>query len=481
MAERDAIVGLFHGLKTRGRTLDALNADVGNVEIGVLDITRIALVDNGSTVLARMTLAEDVPERVAEGTIDFRVFLRFGDVDCAVGVAVSAGGRAPFTWCGPSPNVVGYRVRGATIEITISKTLLNGGGHFSWAADAVWWGRDQFDFLSEHRSVHVGEPDYDLTAEGTVAGNVFEVFHYPVFTQRTDKVMSFIYGRAPASDEIAVPFTDFRTDDLYNSGPGSGPINAPVRGIGRSQADPNPGERYGSDDLLVTMVPLFIGAPNFAETGVSGRRPFRNFGYAIRWIAHEAVHRWAAHLQFRNPRTGQVENVREDGGCQCHWSNWLHAPAVHPVWRGYASAPYSGASVMGGAVWLDNGDGTFTRANDGSPLPTGLSALDLYAMGMMPPRKVPETFVLRDVQETGTWGRVRATKVPVHVDDIIAAMGPRLPRAGASRKEFRLGVYLLHRTGRPPRADLLERAQALTAAIPDYFAAATGDRMLMVP
>ncbi len=85
---------------------------------------------------------------------------------------------------------------------------------------------------------------------------------------------------------------------------------------------------------------------------------------------------------------------------------------------------------MGGAVWLDNGDGTFTQAEDGNPLPTGRSALDLYVMGMMPAAEVPDTFLLRDVQETNARRRVRATKVPVRIDDIVAAMGPRGARGG---------------------------------------------------
>ncbi len=216
--------------------------------------------------------------------------------------------------------------------------------------------------------MHVSEPDYDLSAlAGTAAGNVLEVFHYPSIPKRVEAVMSFIYGGAPANDEIALPFTDFRTDDLYSTGSASGPINAPVQGIGSWQANPTPGERYGSDSLLVTMVPVFIGAPHFTETGVSWGRPFRNFGYGIRWIAHEAVHRWASHLQFRSPRSGQVEDLTSDDPCRCHWSNGLHAPAVHPVGPGYASAPYSEASVMGGAVWLDNGDGTFTQAKTAIP------------------------------------------------------------------------------------------------------------------
>ena len=313
VAERDGIVGLFHGLNNRRRTLDTLDAAVGNVALGAVDITRIELVDNGSTVLARMTLAEDVPEQVADGAIDYRVFLSFGDRECTAGITVTADGRAPFR-CGPAPSVVGYRVHGATIEIPISKTLLNGNDHFAWAADAVWWGTDQFDYLSELRTVHVGEPDYDLATAGTVAGNVFEVFHYPSIPKEIGEVMSFIYGRAPANDEFALPFTDFRVDDLYNTGGATGPINTPIHGIGDWYADPTPGHWFRSDNLLTATQPVFIGGPHFAETGLYDGRTFRDFGLAIPWIAHETVHRWAARLQFRNPQSGQVEGLWDDDG-----------------------------------------------------------------------------------------------------------------------------------------------------------------------
>ena len=419
--ERDGIVGLFHGLNAGGRRLDTVDDAVGDVAHSVLDITRVELVDNGSTVLARMTLAENVPERIADGAIEYRIFLGLGEFQCAVGVEVTESGRRPFRDCSPSPAVVGYRVHGASVEIPISKTLLNGADHFLWDADAVWWGRD-FDQLPESRIVHVGEPDYDLRAMGgTVAGNVFEVFHYPTVPKGTREVMSFIYGQALANDEIAVTFTDFRMDDLFSTGGGSGPINASVEGIGDWQADPTRGEHYRSDNLLVTMSPVFIGAPNWAETGVYGDHAFRRFAKGVRWVAHEAVHRWGIDLQFRNPRSGRIEDLF-GVGCRCHWSNYLHAPAAYPVWPSYSSEPYSESSVMGGEVWVDNGDGTFTREEDGNPLPTGLSALDLYVMGMIPPTEVPDTFILSDVQETDTWDTVRATKVPIRIEDIVAVM-----------------------------------------------------------
>ena len=478
--ERDGFVGLFHGQGAQGRTLDVLDDAVGDVEHAFLDITRVEFEDRGSTVLASMTLAEDVPESVPDGEIGYRFLLSLGATDCQAELAITSSGRRPSSSCG-SVGSVGYRVHGATLEIPMSKTLLNGAEHFSWDADAVWWGRDRYDQLFEQSEVHVGKPPVnDLrTTAGTVAGNVFEVFHYPVMPKKIATVLSFIYERAPADDEIVVTFTDFRMDDLYATGSGTGPVNVPVQGSGEWQAHPTPGEYYGSESLLTSMAPVFIGTPTFDYTNVSDGHPVHNFAPAIGWIAHEAVHRWAAHLQFRNPRSGRVEELF-GVECQCHWSEYLHAPVVYPVWPDYSSEPYPEKSLMGGALWKDNGNGTFTR-QDRPIWPTGLSALDLYVMGMIPATEVPDTFLLTDVQETNTWGTVRATKVPVRIEDIVAAMGPRVPAADASRKEFRLGVYLLHEDGRPPRPDMLERARDVTDAIPGYFTRATGGRMRVVP
>ena len=474
VSERDGIVGLFHGMDARGRTLGAVDDAVGEVSNSTVDIASVELVDNGSTVVASVTMAANIPARVSSGSLEYRVFLDFDGNDCAVGLEVNTTGRRPFTWCGAAPAVVGYTVQGATLEIPISKTLLNDARTVSWFMDAIWWGRDEFDHLNGYQSVSFDESDHDLSSMAeTVAGNVFEVFHYPSIPKSAEALMPFIYGQVPADDEVAVPFTDFRTDDLFNTGPGSGPINVPVQGIGDWQADPTPGSRYGSDSLLVTMAPVFVGAPNFVESGYYGDRKFRDYAYGVRWIAHELVHRWSSHLRFRNPQSGRTEDLTDDS-CRCHWSNWLQAPVAHPVWRGYSNQPYPEASVMGGSVWLDNGDGTFTWQGTGAPLTTGLSALDLYVMGMIPPSEVGPTFLLRDAEETSTPGRFRAKKVPVRIEDIVAAMGPRVPASSESRKVFRLGVYLLHEGDRAPRADLLARSQDITEAVGRYFARATG-------
>ena len=475
--EQDGIVGLFYGGDAQGATLDVLTDAVSDVSHGMLDIVQAELVDNGSTLIARIEFADDIPQVVPRSHISYELQLTFRHSDCSVGVKVDQAGREPYArfWCGET--AVGARVHDNVVEVAVSKTLLDGSPDLSWRVSAIWW--DEGHDGTETQSIKVPDLDRDLStlAAAQVTGNVFEVFHYPVFARR-ERVFSHIYQHAPANAEIGVSFTDFRADDLYNVGAGTGPINTTAQGIGRDRAQD--GERWGSYSILTSMETVFLGAVNFRESGTTlGGFRYRAHAPGVWWIAHEAVHRWASHLSFRDPRTGQIEPLVDDW-CRCHWNQYLHAPAMHPVWPGFADAEYVGASVMGGSVWRDNGDGTFSRMPY-TALPTGLSALDLYAMGMIPPSEVPDTFILRDVVETPAWDTVRATKVPVRIEDIIAAMGPRVPSAANERKDFRLGIYLLHENNRPPSASDVQHAASISAAVIDYFDRATAGRMRVTP
>ena len=196
-------------------------------------------------------------------------------------------------------------------------------------------------------------------------------------------------------------------------------------------------------------------------------------------MLHEALHSFGAHLSFRHPRTGRTESLRDRDFCQCHWSPHLFAPALHPapLERGLlsaAGAPRPARSLMGGALYRDNGDGTFTREADGGG--AGLSALDLYTLGLLAPEEVPDTFLLENVQELGG-GRCRADKVQVRARDIVAAMGPRDPPSARAPRSLRLGVYLLFAPGRGPDAVLRARAEAVAAELTALVAALTGGRM----
>ena len=238
--ERDGIVGLFHGGDVRGATLDVLTDEAADVSHPMLDIVGAELVDNGSTLIARIEFAGDIPQDVPRSSISYELKLRFGDrarsgsSDCAMGLGVNQAGRKPYAgfWCG-EPNDVGAWAYDNVVEIAVSKTLLDGSPDLSWRVSAIWWDEDNDG--TDWRSIQVPDLEHDLSAlaSGQVAGNVFEVFHYPVFENGDKVIFSHIYQHAPANAEIGVAFTDFRTDDLYNVGAGTGPINTTAQGIDR--------------------------------------------------------------------------------------------------------------------------------------------------------------------------------------------------------------------------------------------------------
>jgi hypothetical protein len=109
-----------------------------------------------------------------------------------------------------------------------------------------------------------------------------------------------------------------------------------------------------------------------------------------------------------------------------------------------------------------------------------LSALDLYVMGLIGPEEVPDTFPIGNPQ-IGNEQEVRGEKVPVRIQDIIAASGAREPSVRESQKDFVVGLYLLHEGNREPYADKLKHAEGIEKSLIEYYRVATGGRMHPIP
>jgi hypothetical protein len=154
-------------------------------------------------------------------------------------------------------------------------------------------------------------------------------------------------------------------------------------------------------------------------------------------LGQEFSHAWLAFVSFIDPTSGSVSQDLL-GRMGAHWSQLLDA----------------NGSVQDGADWEDNGDGTFSVVG----YMNKWSRLDLYLMGFVDPEEVPEFFLLRDAvtepggQPVGALGPVNvgttvtATKVPVGVDDIIAAEGG-LPPANTRQHDYRLAFVLITEPG----------------------------------
>jgi len=195
------------------------------------------------------------------------------------------------------------------------------------------------------------------------------------------------------------------------------------------------------------------------------------YNYAMSQIGHEMGHRWSAFVSAKV--NGEVIPLGPT-----HWARGLHAPVAFPYQRP------SEASAMGGGVWQDNFDGTFTQLDDDYYVPaTGWSYFDLYLMGLISAAEVPDFFMLKNLVPAGKDAAghpiFKAERTKVTVQDVIAVEGPRLPDVYHSQKKFNTGMVVMVEHGTKPSKDLIERANAIRERWIDYFAVTTGHRASM--
>ncbi len=261
------------------------------------------------------------------------------------------------------------------------------------------------------------------------------------------------YKKHPDSYDFLVTFTTFPVSlgeavGLHWS------VRNGVQGIGIEQFDNSGG--FGSDGRLqgyIDMGPLASHAndpfdPAFEET--------------LNVLTHEILHQWAAHVRFQRP--GEPESDGLLGRDGSHWSFLLD----------------SGASVLYGNQWRDNGDGTFTT--DGGM--KFYSPLDLYLAGFLAADEVPP-FVLIDspgfdrnrLPERGV--TVTGTPVQVTIEDVINAEGHRIPSASESQKEFRAAFLLVTRPDETVPQAQIEALDRIRRALVTRFAALTGGRGIL--
>jgi hypothetical protein len=139
---------------------------------------------------------------------------------------------------------------------------------------------------------------------------------------------------------------------------------------------------------------------------------------------------------------------------------------------------------MGGGVWLDNFDGTYTQLDDDYYVPaTGYSYLDLYLMGLISPAEVPDFFILRNLVPAGKDADghpiFKADRTKVTIRDVIAAEGPRVPDVGKSQRKFNTGMVIVVQHGAAPSSELIERANGIRKQWMEYFSITTGRRASM--
>jgi len=321
----------------------------------------------------------------------------------------------------------------------------------------------------------------------------FESFHYLSLPNHRDLTCTVIQALGDKFDFLAY-YSDFRVDNQEAGTPSNGPLGAvggAVTGIGAEQRGL---ESYCSQGRFQWQFiqPVYVGSNQMQERPPEGltdnnthnvaaythqvgeRSPdgkIPPYDYALSQIGHEMGHRWAAFVSAKvNGETIPLGPT--------HWARGLQAPSPFPYQRP------TEASAMGGGVWQDNFDGTFTQLDDDYYVPaTGFSYLDLYLMGMIAPAEVPDFFILRNLAAAGRDRNghpiFKGDRTKVTVEDVIAVHGPRLPDVDHAQKKFNTGMVMVVEHGMKPTKELIERTEGIRLRWMDYWETVTGHRSSM--
>jgi hypothetical protein len=324
---------------------------------------------------------------------------------------------------------------------------------------------------------------------------VYEVFHYIKPPRAEDLTCSIIRALGDKFDMLAY-YSDFRIDNpeagTSSTGPlGGGPAGGAVTGIHAEQENLGGFCTQGRFQWQFIQ-PVYVGSnqmQQYPPDGFSDKNT-RNIGaymqqlaertgngkippydYAMSQIGHEMGHRWSAFV------SAKVGGETIELG-PTHWATGLQAQVAFPYQRP------TEASAMGGGVWQDNYDGTFTQLDDDYYVPaTGWSYLDLYLMGLIAPTEVSDFFILRNLVPTGRdpngHAIFKADRTKITIQDVIAAEGPRLPAVDQAQKNFNTGMVMVVEHGKTPSPALIESVSGIRERWIDYWTTTTGHRSTM--
>jgi hypothetical protein len=324
----------------------------------------------------------------------------------------------------------------------------------------------------------------------------YEAFHYYALPNNRDLSCTVIKALGDHYDFLTY-YSDFRVDNQEAGTPSDGPFGSTgpaVTGIGNDQTAQGlasyctPGrfqwafvqpvysgaiqaqEYPPADAPIGDMHDITFYEKQLEEVSNDGKMP--PYMYAMSQVGHELGHRWAASLHAK------VGNEDINLGDPYHWLMGLQAPVPFPYVRP------TEASIMGGGVWQDNFDGTYTQLDDNYYVPaTGYGYLDLYAMGLISPAEVPDFFLLRNLKPVGVDANghriFKADRLKITIQDVIAAMGPRVPDVNHSQRQFNTGMVIMVQHGQKPSARLINETNGIREQWMKFFSISTGRRASM--
>ena len=480
---RDGVVGLFSDVVEKGDLIASV-ADATDAGLpGHLDLLEVALYETGAdTVILEFTTREPIPEPTT-GFYNYRLYFDTdppysqdgSDVDLVWKIEI---GGDHSVWGGVSragdrPNRIelvadigdlqglSAQVRASADEYDDNRSYVRGDSTTPVSLR-----------LPTMAPVDLSEPDRGSSRMQS------EVFHHRGLPD-TAAIACRIIETLGDGFDLFVFHNEFRVDHQGNASDWRNYYNG-VGGIGRE--DKWRGAPCGDGRLLGHYLKVI-------RIGQAGGRVHDwkrgDFKDDLTLFAHEFTHSWTAYLSYvkRNGTRGRLFADSFADGCRCHWRGELHAPAAFPWGGEEASSLMMGGE--GGGFWRDNGNGTFTAITDFGGA-SGLSWLDLYAMGLAEATEVPDLYVLRNLEpapgnDSAGWserylGTYRADKEIVAIDQVIAAEGPREPLAATAQKEFNAGFVYLLESGQMPDPELLRLHRDYRDKVIEYWFHITGGR-----
>ena len=513
LAAKDAIVGLYPVLPGEQKPLVTITAGAHPLLPPHLDVQRVKLSILDSTLLkVSFETRGPVPSEgdpAMEGIgyrVDFDTPTSRSDASGSTVAWIIEGMPDPYNSNGPAKYVafgsgVSPKVRISGNSIAVEGVLpapLRGAEQVSVSAEVVTAGdqRKVVERLSRQivRLSGIRSPEVHLSSltrnDGPFAF-VYESFHYLAPPRPQDLACTVIKALGDKFDFLAY-YSDFRIDNQEASSPSFGPAAGNVTGIRQTQHDL---ENYCSQGRFqwAFAQPVYVDSNEMQERPPEGA-PVRSdrditfyshqladaspdgkaspYNYAIGHLGHEMAHRWAAYV------SAKVNGETISLGPWPHWAQGLQAPVAFPY-----SRPTE-ASTLGGGVWQDNFDGTYTQLHDGYFVPaTGYSFLDLYLMGLISAAEVPDFFMLKNLVRVGKDANghpvFKAERTKVSIQDVIAVEGPRSPDVDHSQRKFNTGIVVLVEHGQSPSRELIERANGIRRQWIDYWETVTGRRASM--
>jgi hypothetical protein len=373
-----------------------------------------------------------------------RIAVFFTDLDPARGGSISAhlaADRVVFRWDDvPGAGQVNRNSFQATLLATGDVDLVYG----------VMQTREGIVGVSPGGAEALTAADFAAARPQASAGALVERFSETEKLDLVSAVRRFYARHADLFDQLVL-YTTRPLNPLGGSLAFEVNVRNDVAGIGLERLDRT--AEWGSGSRLESVV-FMDSVDNYRDVD----------GFEI--LGHEVGHRWLSRFSFRAPDGSTSTALLGRGGV--HWSFFLDTDA----------------SVMEGNDIEDRGGGRFETVD----LARGFSALDQYAMGLRAATDVPSFFYVEGADNfrpnraykfsSAPEAGVSFTGVrrPVHIEDVVAAMGPRVPDASRAPRVLRQ-AYILVADRVAPATELRQATVArIRSRFERYYAEATGGR-----